>query len=141
MATVVTGTAADDVHVIGIRLVEMALRRAGHRVISLGTLVSTREFVDAVIESNADAILVSSLNGHAQLTMGDLREALVEAGRTSTLIYAGGQLTIGRPPWDEVVDMFRAMGVDRVYHDSMSLDQMLHDLEFDISVKESEAGR
>lgn len=141
MATVVTGTAADDVHVIGIRLVEMALRRAGHRVVSLGTLVSTREFVDAVIESNADAILVSSLNGHAQLTMGDLREALIEAGRRATLIYAGGQLTIGRPPWDEVVGMFRAMGVDRVYDDTMSLEQMLNDLDSDISIRDPKADR
>lgn len=137
MATVVTGTAADDVHVIGIRLVEMALRRAGHRVVSLGTLVQVHEFVDAMIEADADALFVSSLNGHATFTVKGLRDALVEAGRGSVFIYAGGQLTIGRPPWPEVVETFRNLGVDRVYDDTTSLDQVVADLEADVAARDA----
>jgi methanogenic corrinoid protein MtbC1 len=34
--TLVTGVIGEDVHIIGIRIVEHALRKAGFRIISLG---------------------------------------------------------------------------------------------------------
>jgi methylaspartate mutase sigma subunit len=55
----------DDVHVIGIRLMEYALRQSGFAAIPLGPLASPKEFVEAAIETAADALFVSSLNDHA----------------------------------------------------------------------------
>jgi methylaspartate mutase sigma subunit len=141
MATIVTGTASDDVHVIGIRLVEMALRRVGHQVVSLGALVPTSDFVEAVVESNADAVFVSSLNGHAQLTLTTLRDALTEAGRRHVLLYGGGQLVIGRPPWEDVCGLFvDRLGFDRVYPSDVSLDRVLEDLESDLADRPAARG-
>ena len=133
MATVETGAAGDDVHVIGIRLIEMGLRRAGHQVVSLGALVSTTDFIDAARESAADAVFASSLNGHAQFTLAGLRAGLVEAGLGHLLLFAGGQLTIGRPPWDDVLALFvDQLGFDRIYDSDVSIDTVIADLERDL---------
>ncbi|MFF5987087.1 methylaspartate mutase subunit S [Prauserella flavalba] len=136
MGTVVTGAAGDDVHVIGIRLVEMGLRHAGHDVVSLGALVAPAEFVDAARESKADAVFASSLNGHAQFSLAGLRDALVEAGMGHVLLYGGGQLTIGRPPWEEVVALFvDRLGFDRIYDSDVPIEQVLSDLEQDLALR------
>ncbi len=75
--TVVTGVIGDDVHVIGLRLMEYALLQSGFKVVSLGPLASQREFIDAAIETAADALFVSSLNGHGEMHMPGLRGACV----------------------------------------------------------------
>jgi methylaspartate mutase sigma subunit len=63
--TVVTGVIGEDVHVVGIRILEYALGEAGFKVVALGSQVSQKEFIDAAVETDADAILISSLSGHA----------------------------------------------------------------------------
>ena len=55
--TVVTGVIGEDVHVVGVRILEFALGEAGFKVIPLGSQVSQKEFIGGAIESNADAIL------------------------------------------------------------------------------------
>jgi len=60
--TLVTGVIGEDVHVVGIRILEYALGEAGFRVVSFGSQISQKEVVEAAIEVNADAILVSSLS-------------------------------------------------------------------------------
>jgi methylaspartate mutase sigma subunit len=64
--TVVTGVIGEDVHVIGIRILEYALGEAGFKVVPLGSQVTQKEFINAAMETNADAIMVSSLSGHAE---------------------------------------------------------------------------
>ena len=59
--TVVTGVIGDDVHVIGIRLMEYALRENGFTVVSLGPLAQQKEFIETAIETAADALFISSL--------------------------------------------------------------------------------
>jgi methylaspartate mutase sigma subunit len=133
---VVTGAIGDDVHVIGIRIVEYALRQSGFTVHSLGPLASQKEFVEAAIETAADALFVSSLNGHAELHLPGLRGACVEAGIGDILIYAGGQLTIGQPDWAEVERRFtREFGLDRVYSPGTNPDAPIRDLEADIAAR------
>ena len=135
--TVVTGVIGDDVHVIGLRLMEYALRQSGFKVVSLGPLASQREFIDAAIETAADALFISSLNGHGELHMPGLRGACIEAGIGNILIYAGGQLTIGRPDWDDVKKRFKGeFGIDRVYPpDAQDPEVPINDLKADISAR------
>lgn len=134
--TVVTGATGDDVHVIGIRIMEYALRQSGFTVHSLGPLASQKEFVEAAIETAADALFVSSLNGHAELHLPGLRGACVEAGIGDILIYAGGQLTIRQPDWAEVERRFtREFGLDRVYPPGTGPDAPIHDLEADLAAR------
>jgi methylaspartate mutase sigma subunit len=114
--TVVTGVIGDDIHVVGLRILEYALRNGGFEVVSLGPLASQREFIDAALETAADALFVSSLNGHGETSLTGLREACVEAGIGDIVIYAGGQLTIRQPAWPEVWHRFvDELGLTRVF--------------------------
>jgi methylaspartate mutase sigma subunit len=112
---VVTGVIGADVHVVGNRLLAMALERAGFKVINLGVLVSQEEFINAAVESNADALFISSLYGHAELDCEGLREKCIEAGLDDILIYVGGNVALGKQEWSEVEKRFLAMGIDRVF--------------------------
>ncbi len=81
----------------GIRSWKSLFRRRGFNVVNLGVLVSQKEFVEAALETNADAIMVSSLYGHAEIDVRGLRDALIEAGIGDILMYIGGYLVVGEP--------------------------------------------
>ncbi len=131
--TVLTGVIGEDVHIIGIRIVEHVLRQAGFNVVPLGAQVSQEEFLEAAIETNATAILVSSLSGHAAILCEGLKEKCLEAGLDHVLLYLGGQLIIGDFDWSKVVEKFRALGFDRVYPPDLDLNDLIADLTKDCS--------
>lgn len=72
--TLVIGVIGADVHAVGIQILNYAFTEAGFNVINLGVMVSQEEYIEAAIESNADAIVVSSLYGHGELDCRGLRE-------------------------------------------------------------------
>jgi methylaspartate mutase sigma subunit len=133
---VVTGVIGDDVHVTGIRLLEHALSKAGFRVTALGVQVSQTEFVEAAIESKADAILVSSLSGHAKLSSQGLREKCIEAGLKDIYLYIGGNVGSGYSSWEEAEKTFENMGFDRVYPPFTLPGPVIADLEADLAARE-----
>ena len=140
--TVVTGVIGDDVHVIGIRLMEYALRQNGFKVVSLGPLAQPKEFIASAIETAADALFISSLNGHAELHIPGLRDACIEAGIGDILIYAGGQLTIRRPDWEQVRKRFvDELKLDRIYPPDVSPDTPIRELEADIAARRAAKSR
>ena len=57
--TLVTGVIGADTHIVGNRILSMALEEAGYRVVSLGALTHAGDFIRAAVETAADAILVS----------------------------------------------------------------------------------
>jgi len=61
--SLVTGVIGSDTHIVGNRILSRALEQAGFQVVALGALTPAGEFVDAAIETNADAILPGSLHG------------------------------------------------------------------------------
>jgi methylaspartate mutase sigma subunit len=133
----VTGVIGEDVHIMGIRIVEHALRDAGFRIVSLGAQISQEQYIEAAIETNADAILVSSLGGHASILVPGLREKCDEAGLKKILLYLGGQLIIGDMKWEDSVKMFKDMGFDRVYPSDVRLSEVIADLEADCKTRMS----
>jgi methylaspartate mutase sigma subunit len=133
--TVVTGVIGEDVHVVGIRILEYALGEAGFKVVALGSQVSQKEFIDAAVETDADAILISSLSGHAATLVPGLREKCVEAGLKDIILYVGGYLLVGEMTWDVVEKQFKEMGIDRVYPPSTSPRLAITDLDADISAR------
>ena len=133
--TLVTGVIGEDVHIVGIRVVEHALRNTGFKIVALGAQVSQEEFINAAVETNADAILVSSLSGHASVLVAGLRDKCIEAGLRDIRLYLGGQLVIGEWKWQEVEKMFREMGFDRVYPPDVDVSQIITDLEADLSLR------
>ena len=113
--TLVMGVIGADAHIIGYRILQIALMEAGFNVVGLGNFVSQEEFINAALESNAKAILVSSLYGMGELECRDFRGKCIEAGLKDIILYAGGNLSLGKRNWKEVEDTFLKMGFSRAF--------------------------
>lgn len=130
---VITGTIGDDIHSFGIKVINHALESAGFQVISLGIQTPQEDFVKAAIESDARAILVSSMSGHARLLCVGLRERCIEAGLKDIVLYVGGTLSTGDTPWPELEQIFLRMGYTRAYPPTTMPGQIIADLGADIA--------
>ncbi|MBQ9387743.1 MAG: methylaspartate mutase subunit S [Lachnospiraceae bacterium] len=115
MKTIIIGVIGNDVHAVGNKIMYRAFTDAGFNVINLGVTVSQEEFINAAIESNADAILVSSLYGQGELDCRGMREKCEEAGIPDILLYVGGNIVIGKQDFDKVEKRYKAMGFDRAF--------------------------
>ncbi len=111
----IMGVIGADVHAVGNKILYYAFAEAGFEVVNLGVMVSQEEYIDAAVETKADAIVVSSLYGHGELDCRGLREKCDEAGLRGIKLFAGGNLVVGKQPFDEVEQRFIAMGFDRVF--------------------------
>jgi len=112
--TIVTGVIGSDTHIVGNRILTMALEKAGYKVVSLGALTPAADFVRAAVETRAGAILVSSLYGQGELDCRGFRDLCTEAGLEDILLYVGGNLVVGKRSWAETEQTYLAMGFDRV---------------------------
>lgn len=132
---VVTGTIGDDIHSFGIKVIEHALNHAGFQVVPLGIQTSQEDFIEAAVETNAGAILISSMSGHARLLCEGLREKCLEAGLKNIVLYLGGTLSTGDMPWEELEQMFLKMGYTRVYPSTAMPGRIIEDLKEDLAAK------
>jgi methylaspartate mutase sigma subunit len=130
--TVVSGVIGVDAHVTGNWVVNQALKAAGITVVGLGVCVAQEEFVDAAVESNADAVWVTSLYGHARLDCEGLRDRFEEAGHGDILLYIGGMLVVGRQDWEPVRRDFEELGFNRAYPPNTLPDVAIDDLRADV---------
>ena len=111
----ILGVIGADVHAVGNQILYNAFTEAGFDVVNLGVMVSQEEFIEAAIEANADAIIVSSLYGQGELDCRGFREKCDEAGLKGILLYVGGNIVVGKHPFPEIEKRFLAMGFDRVF--------------------------
>jgi methylaspartate mutase S subunit len=132
---VITGTVGMDAHVIGTKVLSRALRDAGFKVVELGMQVSPEEFISVAQETKADAILMSSLYGMAELDLKDFNQKRMEAGLGDVLLYIGGNLVIGRYDPKKVEPKFKALGFDRVYPPGIEPEIGIEDLKKDLKAK------
>jgi methylaspartate mutase sigma subunit len=132
---VVTGTIGDDIHSFGIKVIEHALGDAGFQVVPLGIQTSQEDFIEAAVETNAGAILISSMSGHARLLCEGMREKCLEAGLKDIVLYLGGTLSTGDVPWEELQQIFLKIGYTRVYSTSAMPGQIIDDLKTDLAAK------
>lgn len=133
--TLIIGVIGADAHIIGNKILTYALEEAGFKMVNLGCLVSQEEFINAAIEANADAILISSLYGMAMFDCQGLREKCVEAGLKDILLYIGGQLVTLQEEWEETERKFKELGFDRVYPPGTMPDKAIGDLKDDLGIK------
>ncbi len=115
---VVTGVVGNDIHVVANRLIDLSLQARGFEVFNLGVNTYLEEFVDAVIETNADILLISSLNGEAE---GWCREVKILKSKYGNLLddvvfMIGGNLVVGTGSADDIVPRFKNYGFDLVFH-------------------------
>ena len=133
--TVITGTVGMDAHVIGTKVISRALKDAGFNVVALGMQVTPEEFISVAQETNADAILMSSLYGMAEFDLADFKSKCVEAGLEDVLLYLGGNLAVGRHDFKDDEQKFKAMGFDRVYPPEVDMGVVVTDLRNDLKEK------
>jgi len=88
---VALGTVKGDLHDIGKNLVGIMIEGAGFEVVDLGVGLSTKQFVQAVEEENAQVIGLSALLTTTMPSMQRTIEALREAGlRDKVKVIIGG---------------------------------------------------
>ena len=130
----VIGVIGADVHAVGNKILHVAFTEAGFDVVNLGVMVSQEEYIAAAIESNADAIVVSSLYGQGELDCRGLREKCDEAGLKGILLYVGGNIVIGKQDFNEVEKRFKEMGFDRAFGPGTAPETTIAALKEDLGV-------
>ena len=113
---VVTGVVGNDVHVVANRLIDISLQERGFEVFNLGVNTYFEEFMDALIETDADVLLISSLNGEAEGWCRDLKLIKKEYDFGKTVFMIGGNLGVGEMNADELDTKYKAYGFDLVFH-------------------------
>lgn len=115
---VVTGVVGNDIHVVANRLIELSLQARGFEVFNLGVNTYLEEFVDAVIETDADILLISSLNGEAEGWARELKILKAKYGNLldDVVFMIGGNLVVGTGSAEDIVPRFKNYGFDLVFH-------------------------
>ncbi|NLV72071.1 MAG: methylaspartate mutase subunit S [Actinobacteria bacterium] len=138
LGCVITGTVGVDAHVIGTKIVSRALREAGFKVVELGAQTPPEEFIMAAQETAADAMMISSLYGMAEMDLEGFRDKCTEAGLEDVLLYVGGILGVSRRDFPADEAKFKRMGFDRVYPPETDVRTAIDDLKADLSRKRAE---
>ena len=133
--TVVLGVIGSDCHAVGNKILDYSLSAAGFNVVNIGVLSPQEDFINAAIETNADAILVSSLYGHGEIDCRGMRENCIEAGLKDIKLFVGGNIVVGKQDWAEVHQKFVDMGFDRVYPPGTSTETAVKDLKEALEVE------
>ena len=111
----ILGVIGSDVHAVGNKILYHMFTEAGFDVTNLGVMVQQEEFIEAALEVDADALIISSLYGHGELDCRGLREKCDEAGLDDILLYVGGNIVVGKQDFAEVEKRFHEMGFNRVF--------------------------
>ena len=130
----VMGVIGADVHAVGNKILYHAFTEAGFDVTNLGVMVSQEEYIDAALETAADAIVVSSLYGHGELDCRGMRDKCDESGLEGILMYVGGNIVVGKQPFEDVEKRFKAMGFDRVFGPGTAPETTIAALKEDLGV-------
>ena len=134
---VVTGVVGNDIHVVANRLIDISLEERGFEVFNLGVNTYLEEFMDAVIETDADVLLISSLNGEAEGWCRDLQILKSQYDFRDVVFMIGGNLVVGEISAEEIVPRFQNYGFDLVFHQT-DLNEGLDQLEKHLQEKSSE---
>jgi len=132
--TLILGVIGSDCHAVGNKILDYALTEAGFKVVNIGVLSPQEDFINAAVETNADAIIVSSLYGQGEIDCRGIREKCDEAGLKGILLLVGGNIVVGKQDWKQVHSRFSDMGFNRVYPPGTSLETTIHDLREDLGI-------
>jgi methylaspartate mutase epsilon subunit len=133
--TIITGTIGVDAHVIGTKIVSKVLREKGFNIVALGAQTPPEEFIKTAQETAADAMVVSSLYGMAEMDLQGFRDKCKEAGIGEILLYIGGILGVGMRNFKEDEATFKKLGFDRVYPPESDINKFIKDLLADLKTK------
>jgi methylaspartate mutase S subunit len=133
--TIITGTVGVDAHVIGTKIVSRVLKEYGFNVVALGAQTPADEFIKVAQETNADAMILSSLYGMAEMDLHGFRDKCIESGIGEIILYIGGILGVGTRDLKEDEATFKKLGFDRVYPPESDIKKAIKDLYKDLKEK------
>jgi methylaspartate mutase sigma subunit len=113
---VVTGVVGNDIHVVANRLIDISLQSRGYEVFNLGVNTYLDEFIDAVIETDANILLISSLNGEADGWCRQLHKYKDNKSLKDVVFVIGGNLSVGEGEESQIIPKFKDYGFDLVFH-------------------------
>ena len=113
---IVTGVVGNDIHVVANRLIDISLQSRGFEVFNLGVNTYLEEFIDAVVETDAKVLLISSLNGEAEGWCRDLKFMKQKYDLSNVIFVIGGNLSVGEASNEEIVPKYKEYGFDLVFH-------------------------
>lgn len=134
MKTIVLGVIGSDCHAVGNKILDHAFTEAGFNVVNIGVLSPQEDFINAAVETKADAILVSSLYGQGEIDCRGMRDKCDEAGLKGILLYVGGNIVVGKQNWESVYNRFKTMGFDRIYAPGTTPEVGIADLREDLGI-------
>lgn len=135
---IVIGVIGDDIHVVGNRIMQLALEESGFSVYNLRTRNRPERFAQAALEVNAHAVFVSSLNGEGEYWCSGFRTHFSDVGLNNILLYVGGNIVVGKRGQEEVVALFKGFGFDRVYYQLLDIRVAIAQLEEDLKHGQAE---
>ncbi len=135
---IILGVIGSDSHVVGITILDHALRDAGYKVINIGVQASQEDFITAAEQHEADAIMISSLYGHALQDTEQFHTKL-DASNLDILTYIGGNLSVGQQSFSKTRTQFKARGFDRVFNQNSGPEDALEALAEDLGEQERQS--
>jgi methylmalonyl-CoA mutase C-terminal domain/subunit len=108
-----------DGHDRGAKVIARALRDAGMEVIYTGIRQTPEMIVEAAIQEDVDAIMMSILSGAHMAVFPRVMELLKENGVDDVLVAAGGILP------DEDIPAIKAMGIKGCFGPGTSTDEII----------------
>lgn len=130
--TVVIGVIGSDCHAVGNKIIDHVLTTEGFNVVNVGVICPQEDFINAAVETNADAIIVSSLYGHGELDCQGFKEKCDEAGLEDVKLYVGGNIVVGKQIWEDVNKRFLDMGFNRVYKPGTPIEETIGHIKEDL---------
>jgi methylmalonyl-CoA mutase C-terminal domain/subunit len=108
-----------DGHDRGAKVIARALRDAGMEVIYTGIRQTPEMIVEAAVQEDVDAILMSILSGAHMALFPRVMELLKENGVDDVLVAAGGILP------DEDIPAIKAMGIQGCFGPGTSTEEII----------------
>lgn len=131
---VVIGVIGSDCHTVGNKIIHSKLQESGFDVINIGVLSPQIDFINAALETNADAIIVSSIYGYGELDCQGMREKCRKYGLENILLYVGGNIGNGNEDWSDIEKRFETIGFNRIYKPGTAIEVTIEDLKKDLKL-------
>ncbi|MDO4691003.1 MAG: methylaspartate mutase subunit S [Fusobacterium sp.] len=131
---VVIGVIGSDCHAVGNKIIHHKLEENGFDVINIGVLSPQIDFINAALEANAAAIIVSSIYGYGELDCQGMREKCREYGLDDILLYVGGNIGTGSEKWEDIEKRFKIIGFNRIYKPGTEIEITIEDLKKDLNL-------
>ena len=125
---IVIGVIGSDCHTVGNKIIHNKLEESGFDVVNIGALSPQIDFINAALETNSDAIIVSSIYGYGELDCQGIREKCNEYGLKDILLYVGGNIGSSNEDWEKTEKRFKEMGFDRIYKPGTPIEETIIDL-------------